>query len=186
MHLLDPGCLQSLCIFFTLSEHHPRPFSSFSHLCTRRRADDRPESVRTHPNPHPCISFHPPFQLSPYSFLSPVPSSAHRHMHTRSKSLTSRIPPCAARSSNFDNPRLFEFRIDQLRVLPASHSPFITANPLLTRLIHTASRNDEIDPRSLTATRDLLAELKRCKTRYRPHYSTHAKGIVPKVENCDE
>ena len=75
--------------------------------------------------------------------------SNHQLRTARSKSLTSRIPPCAARSSIFDDSRLCEFRIDRLRVLPASHAPFLTANPLLTRLIHTA-----IPTRTTRSTRD--------------------------------
>ena len=51
---------------------------------------------------------------------------------------TSTIPPCAVRSSILDDPRLCMTRIDVFRVLVASDSPFITANPLLARHIHAS------------------------------------------------
>ena len=46
--------------------------------------------------------------------------------------------PCAVRSSILDDPRLCMTRIDVFRVLVASDSPFITANPLLSRHIHAS------------------------------------------------
>ena len=64
--------------------------------------------------------------------------SNHQLRTARSKSLTSRTSLCAAISSILDDPRLCEFRSDPLRVLPASDSPLITADPLLTRHIHAS------------------------------------------------
>ena len=64
--------------------------------------------------------------------------SNHQLLTLTSKSLTSRTSPCAARSSILDDPRLCEFRSDPFHVLPASDSPFITADPLLPRHAHAS------------------------------------------------
>jgi len=61
--------------------------------------------------------------------------SNHQLRTLTSKSLTSRTSLCAAKSSIFGDPRLCEFRSDQFRVLPASDSPLMIADPLLSRPI---------------------------------------------------